>query len=394
MAEQELWTYQDAVDHVIDVCNQKADPRSVRMARRAIQAASRRFPGDARWSYYVRRGKITTVASQSTGTIAYDHTGGAAERLVTLTGATFPTDAYLYKIIINEQVYPIASYVSSTTISLNPGQNPGSDVSSGASYTLFRSQYPLPINARRLWPLVDIPRSFSPERVSPEELLQCTSGNYQPSDPANYCIRNDGDYIGGKSIEFGPPPNTARTYDFMYLATGQALRTEKYETGTITTDGTTTVAGSGTTWATQHAGCVLRTSSNSTAPTNISGNLSAYNPYTDQRIILSVPSTTSLVVDAAIAALSGVAYTISDPLDIDTGPMLSAFLRLAEWQFALMLRDKNAVQHYNAYLEELRSAVKQENPTVEMLDGMGGEQYMYTLADWASPDAADGGVVI
>lgn len=396
MAEQDIYTYNDAVDALIDSFGGSRDARTLRMAKSAVLASLRRLVGEVSWSYYVRRRKIVTAASQTTGTIAYDHTGGAAERLVTLTGATFPTNAYLYKIIIDSITYPIATYESSTTITLPADENPGADVTAGASYTLFRSQYPLPVNCRRIWPLVDLLRGFFPAQLQPNELLYNQAANWNPQEPLRYCIRNDGEYVGGKSIEFGPPPNVARTYDFLYLASARQLRTEKHSTGTITTDGTTTVAGDGgNAWTDAMVGCALRTSvDGTTEPTGLAGNLTADNPYLDQRIILKVNSATSLVVDSAIDALSSVKYTISDPIDIDTDPMLTCFQRLCEWQFAQAIRDESAVSHYQAYVEELRSAAKQENPRMVLLDSMSHEQYQYTLRDWAESSGFDSGTVV
>src|SRR4051812_8487200 len=44
------------------------------------------------WNYFKTWLRIALHGSQTDGTIAYDHTGGAYERMVTLTGATWPEE--------------------------------------------------------------------------------------------------------------------------------------------------------------------------------------------------------------------------------------------------------------------------------------------------------------
>jgi hypothetical protein len=80
----------------------------------------------------------------STGTIAYDHTGGTFERMVTLTGGSFPTLlATNGAIQIAGTWYTIAAWVNGTTLQLNSGagNNPGADVAGGTSYVANADPY-------------------------------------------------------------------------------------------------------------------------------------------------------------------------------------------------------------------------------------------------------------
>src|SRR5690606_39277107 len=82
---------QDAISHRVDTSRGTGggtDER--RIARRAVLDAYREFPLRDDWGYFKRRGQFITEASQSTGTIAYDHSGGDHERMLTLSGATWP----------------------------------------------------------------------------------------------------------------------------------------------------------------------------------------------------------------------------------------------------------------------------------------------------------------
>lgn len=82
--------------------------------------------------------KVNTT--YSTGTIFFDFTGGASERLVTISGGTLPgwVDAEC-AITISGVRYPIASVLSTTTLTLsanasNADNNPGGDVTAGTAY--------------------------------------------------------------------------------------------------------------------------------------------------------------------------------------------------------------------------------------------------------------------
>lgn len=73
--------------------------------------------------------------SYSTGTVVYDHTGGANERQLTLTGGTWPTWAKSPgRIFINEDWYSLDTRVSDSIVTLKSTDNPGADVASTTFY--------------------------------------------------------------------------------------------------------------------------------------------------------------------------------------------------------------------------------------------------------------------
>ena len=85
MATQVVWTFSDVLDHLLDHMGGTSEGRNVRMAKRSILSAYRNLSTATNWSYYYKRGRITTVAAYSTGTVAYDHTGGTYEKELTLS---------------------------------------------------------------------------------------------------------------------------------------------------------------------------------------------------------------------------------------------------------------------------------------------------------------------
>lgn len=335
-------TYQDAVEYLTDQFDVDRASRIQRNVRRAVEEAYRELPQQAYWSYYRRRAIINTVASQTTGTVVYTH----STRTVTLTGTTWPTTAAKYRIKIGAAHFDIESYTDTTNIVLPSTSNPGVDVAS-TTYTLYRNEYPLPTTFRRSLGLVDTTntRPISILTDADEQALQL-GGEGTPGSPNFACIRNTGETTGGLSLVFNCPPNSAIAYDLLFDATPREfVLPEKYSTGTVSvSSGATALTSSGATFAANVAGCVLRLSENaSDEPTGPFGALidgvDVNNPYSFQTIVKTRDSSSTLTLqDAATAAYSAVKYTLSDPLDIEDGAMLTAFWRLAELSYARLAR--------------------------------------------------------
>lgn len=337
-------TYQDAVEHLADAFDHDASDRVRRNMRRAVEEAYRELSLQGYWSYYRRRTIINTVASQNTGSIQYTH----SSRTVTLTGATFPSNAAEYRLVIGNTHFDIESYTDSTHIVLPVASNPGADVASGTSYTLYKSEYALPTNFRRLLGIYDTSQRRLIEVVedATDQMLQMTA-LWSPGVPIYVSIRNTGETLGTVSLVFSPMPLSARSYDLLYDTRPRPFSIlEKYSTGTVS-NSSTAVTGSGTTFPASCEGAVMRFSKNSTdEPTS---NFGAFidqnhveNPYDFQSVIASYSSATAVTLkDAPSTNYSGVKYSISDPLDIEDGAMFTAFLRMAEAAYARLMNYEN-----------------------------------------------------
>lgn len=355
----ELLTYNDCVQHLVDVFQFQDATLQGRRARIAIDSVYRDLPYKINWKYYQRRATFETSASYSTGTAAYDHSGGAFERLVTLSG-TVPTWARFGRFVLNDVSYRIAEYKSTTTFTLFEDDNPGEDVSA-TTFEIYRGEYPLPIDFRRGMRLYDVADEQEIEQIGFGESQRLMVGvDSSPDTPRRCYIRNSGDYLGQWTLEMIPPPSAARTYDLSYEAKPRDLLTVSYATGTVSTS-STTVTGSGTTFPTGCAGSVIRfgTSASSTAVTNKFGG----NPFTEQRVITSRDSATSLTLDAAptSAYSAGTGYMISDPIDIHPGGMTTAFLRAIEAEFAKICGMKDYVERAVVAHQALQQAMENES---------------------------------
>lgn len=357
MATIPLYTYKDLLDHLVDYLGDNASQGALRDARRAAQDAYRDLAHAFEWCYYVARGRVNTVQPYSTGTIAYDHTGGSSERLVTLTGGTFPSWAASGQLVINSIVYEVAQRLSSTTLQLTIGQNPGADVASGTSYTLYQDGYPLPYDFISCDRVIDMRRGVKLSYEHPRSWMARQQVYQGPSAPYVYTFTQDEHSFGALAIRLFPIPDNIYPLDFIYKRKPRALVIDQYSAGTASVAASsTTVTGSGTSWTSAMVGSVIRLSSdNVNAPTGVAG----ANRAAEENVITDVASATSLTIDAAITTdYSGVKYVISDPVDVEYGAMLTALLRGMEAQGTIARIMKNEDRAQLAYRAALVRAME------------------------------------
>jgi hypothetical protein len=333
----DLLTFQDAVEHLIDVFDLEGATREERTARRAILAAYSDLSGSRNWARYQRLLRITVDAQQDDGTVTYV----AATRQLTLTGATWPTNVIYGEVVIDNAIYEVDTYVSSTVITLQEGFCPTADIASATDYMWQRDRYPLPDDFQSMARLIDITskRELSPTIIDDVITYKLQTANH--GEPIAFCVTAFTEFSGGLGIQFCPVPTTAKTFEGAYLASPRSLRTKVYATGSVAcTAGSTTITGVGTAFLDVHVGSVIRISvDDTTQPTGMAGYSNGdQNPWREQLVIRSVESTTSLTTEQpAIHTLAaGKLFTISDPIDMDVGAMQEYFLRLAEAKFARM----------------------------------------------------------
>lgn len=337
----EVVTYADVVQYVLDAYGLDRSGLNERHARNATRFAYRDLARCHSWSYYYRQRLLQTVADVSDGTIEFDFTGGSSERLITLTSSTFPSWAAYGRIIIDDVHYEVESNPSSTTLTLTETSNPGSDVASGTTYTLYRNSYPLPVNFRQmvnLWNTSDLHPIFWIDPQSQHDALQVFYST--PDTPVHATNRATGKYLSGQEIVFGPPPTAAVTYDMLFEVWPRPLAIDEHSQGTVAiTAGAAAVTGTSTAFPVGCVGSIMRFSDGPTKPSGYIGSIDgADNPFVHQSVIKTRTSATAIVLEdslpSAVGNLSGVGYTISDPIDIDTMRMLTALQRKALAEFS------------------------------------------------------------
>lgn len=366
-ASTDLLTYSDCVQYVCDAHAVDRTGLNERHARSAVRYAYRELPARHTWNYYYRQRILQTVAEYATGTVEFDYTGGSSERLITLTSGTFPYWAAYGRIIIDDVHYEVETNPSSTTLTLSETSNPGADVASGTSYTLYRSSYPLPANFGTMTGLWDVDQQCSIGFIDQRTQHFSVASFYDtPDTPLQATIRATGKYLGGLEIVFGPPPSAINTYDMLYIARPRALAIDEYSNGTVAINaGSASVAGTSTTFPATCVGSIIRFSDGPVKPSGYTGSIDgADNPFVYQGVIKTRTSATALVLEEAmpstLSSLSGVAYTISDPLDIEPHRMLTVFQKMAEAEFSRLTARQDAPQKAALARQALREAMEDD----------------------------------
>ncbi len=382
MARMRLTTYQDLIEHLADYEGGASGDDTIRYCRRAIQDAYGHFAVLHNWSYLYARGRVTTNAATTAGTIAYTN----SSLTVTLTGATWPSWVTQGVVVINNIPYAIASNPTSTTITLPPQNNPGADVAAGAAYTLYQDTYSLPIDFASTDEVMNINYGL---RLTFEHLATWLTMQriYRgPATPRIYSITGSPGYFGSMSLRFFPPPDNVYFMDFVYKRRPRPLSVALVSTGTSNpTSGTTTVTGNGTSWDSTMVGASIRFSvqGNNVIPTGPSGE----NPFYIERTILAVASNTSLTVDADPSYTgTNLSYAISDPVDIEEGAMLNFMLRLCEKQIRITRRIKSTPEEITTYESSKEEAFDADSRS-SMRQAVGAGGYPRRLRDFpAGPD--------
>jgi hypothetical protein len=189
-------------------------------------------------------------------------------------------------------------------------------------------------------------------------------------------------------IIFEPYPDQATNMDFLYsrrmrLIKVQDVTSEDSEGRTTSTVSTVsssrTVTGDGTNFTEDLVGSLLRVADDAVElPTGLDG----ANPYGEQRMIMTVESTTSLTVDFDFATTrSDVKYVVSDPIDIEYGVMKTAFLRGCERQLAKMARYSDRKEIEVEYQLALRQAKEADNRSTQPRSVGGQPGYYQRTAD-------------
>jgi hypothetical protein len=183
------------------------------------------------WSFLYPVTTLTVNAEYNTGTIAYDHTGGANELQVTLTTGTWPSWAASGKIKISGLKYDVNTRVSDSIITLTSSSNPGADVAASTAYTLTQEDYTLPDAFGSI--MGDFTYDPNDGYASIKEIGEGAIRSKRQNDtgstrPQYFAIRAmSSDQTAGQKFEamFWPAPNAAYVLSYRYRAYPDKLST-------------------------------------------------------------------------------------------------------------------------------------------------------------------------
>lgn len=316
-----------------------------------------------KWKYYEKEFQLRFATPVTTGTITYTNT----TRLVQFSGApVLPADAVYYRLILDGVVCDIKRRYSATLLQLTEHVNPGKNLVAGTTYTLFKTDYQLPADFQEgqllnREDLIDLGYVTLADLSRQERVSNVTGG------PWHFTIMHDPHEYARKIVRVYGYPTSAETLKFVYG--GEARDLKLYGSETRTTQGTVTaqasaptIVGSGTAFATDMIGAILRVGDTTNKPTGRLGS----NPYNEQWQIEDVASATSLTlgpVRLPVNTYTTVKYTISDPLDMST-EMLQAVLNQAMRELAKMRKDWDSYRALGQICEDSLAIAKTNDNAV------------------------------
>lgn len=333
-------TFDDILDHLLDYSGSDTAASATARHRRAIQNAYQLLPTRHDWSYLRGIMRVTTVAPYDTGTIAYDYTGGANERMVALTGGTWPAWIASGYLLIANVPYRVESRISDTIITLAEQSAPTADIAALTEYQALQDQFPLPADfiagdeavVNEVGTLMQYthPREWSSQR-------RMNSGTGQP---VLYTYLGTTSPRGRISIAIWPPSDAAYVIDILYKRAMRPLVYAHVSDGLVAaTAASATITGSGTAFKSGMVGSIIRfgVDLGENVPTGPTGN----EPAVVERTITAVASGVSLTVDEVMPeTITAAHYLISDPIDIEVASMYEYFCRECEKQWRLISRSK------------------------------------------------------
>lgn len=387
MSAAQLTTWVDLIEHLIDWQGASPEGGVRRDARRASLQAYRDLATAHRWSYYQGRGRVVTSAPYQTGTVDYDHTGGSAERMLTLTGGTWPDWAAQGSVVINSILYEVASRISDSILTLTNGSNPGADLSA-QSYSLIRDSYPLPVNLSSMGVLTMAQRAATLVFEHPSTWLERQRIYQGVAEPRTYCIVGSPDYLSGMTLKLWPPPADAYTLEMIYARLPRPIKVDLYSVAKASvTDGLAVVTGTGTNWTSRLVGAIFRMGVD---PSQMVTGWSGENVPACERVVVSVESPTSLTLDEAVDFTAGPGrYGISDPVDVEPGAMLTCLLRSCEFQMSIARRGRDRDEAEGQYNKALILAREADSRNYRDEHAGAGQVRPYRLRDYPSgPDVS------
>lgn len=328
-------TIDDMMSHMSVAINQPLSGWLEGKVRNAVLSAWARLMTLHEWAYFHRMGTLLTYAGQTTGTVDFN----VSTRQVTLTGATWPTNATSRHIRLNDNWYPIYKRTSSTVIELYTGKHPVEDLDD-ESYLIQQVVYPLPQDVGDVLQVIEGIQNIQMLRLNLVEAFQLQEGlAWSPMLPTSYALVADSNNPQCWNMWIPTEQTQDVVLQYMYKARRPNDVLTRESRGTVTVaSGVATFSEEVVTSLWAGANVLLRIATNDTqTPTGNWGDTQAgdirYNrDCTEVRVIERLTSTTCRVSNTTLAA-TAVAYTASSLIDTADATMEILVARLAEDEY-------------------------------------------------------------
>lgn len=269
----------------------------------------RDIPQKEDWSFLVHRSTITLDAEYNTGTVSASTGGTTATFDSTVTMESAFTGRRL-KISGNDYVYDVV-FQHTTALTISPPLS-GTSNPSGASYSLFRTSYPLAGDFDR-FPKNGGLHQFTggSKTVIPEKGYDYYTSNFSstPNSNINFCILFGVNTAGTQLVELSPPGKDAISLEYDYISRLRPLReTTSGLVGSVSASGTSVVGDSNTRFTEATTGDFFR----------INAFGQGANSEWYRIATISNNSTMTLVTAFGLSGATSAGYTISSAPQIPT----------------------------------------------------------------------------
>lgn len=359
-----LATFADLIDHLLIGSRGGAQDAEQRDIRAAAFLAYKHLTNCRDWRYYKKQYRIVFSAPQTSSTITYTN----STRALTLASGTWPSWAKSGTVLIGDVLSEVATRTSDTVLTLDATRHPEDDVAAGTSYTLFRTCYSLPADWRGNWSPVN-EESVRYNYVEPENWHDEERMFYSNTDQWRWTITQDPENYAQYALRMLGYPTAVDTLDFLYQGRARAIKLTGYESkcmdGTLAASASaSTATGTSTAFSSDMIGAILRVQTGTGATDHPTG-IADLNPWTEQKVITAVGSTTALTLDSAWdATYSGVKFRISDPLDIPE-ELWEPLVRRAEYELAMIRNSERMGYHWKAWESAYKTAIANESGHVK-----------------------------
>ena len=331
-----MLTLADLMTHlVVQTGSPLAGFHEAKVRTAVMDAWNRLFCVKTDWKWFHRLGFLQIYAAQTTGTIAFD----LATRTVTLTDATFPSDAEDMHIRLGNAWYPIYRRTSSTTVTMYPDQHPAEDLAAGTTYHLQQIIYPLPVEVGPIVQMVNPSQNLTMLQLNLMETLELSEAFGSFTQPTTYSLISDPKHPDRWCVWVPSVFTEDDVLHYLYVQRRPARLVFREDRGLVSlSSGVATFSDAicKSSWE----GCVLRVSENDEAPTGNWGTVPVadveYNSMDMQEMkVTEYLTTTTVRVSNTTSTLTSAPFVLSSHVDVKPGSMETLMQRLAEDEYGM-----------------------------------------------------------
>lgn len=375
-------TYFDVVEHLITSSFGGAQDAEQRDIRTAVHRAYDELTQIRDWAFYTVHSRVVTQPAYTAGSV------GISSGTVTLTGGSFATagvtaaNAKYWTLKAGDRIYPVSDYNGTTSLTVDSSFD-DIDVTAGASFSLYRTVYPLPSDFRNMDEPSDEFNWWAGLYITPDVAMKLERVSNSSGEPYHWTILKD-PISNGWALKLVGYPANQETIDFTYRRSARPLRLSGHEAnsrvGTIGRTGTA-VTGSSTAFTASMVGAILRVGDTSAHP----GTNTSLAPYVSEAKIDSYTSASSISTDASGTIASSTKYIVTDPIDL-AQHMHNAMYSASEYWLA-RIRGQAADKAFGMYQRDLRLCMEME----QLAPLSGRSEQIWHDGGWKSPLKPDQG---